>query len=140
MDYRTLAYPILIWGEDYVFLAKNIKSFERTPRSQFGRLRNQARNGKTRLLDANGMYFRVTDEVVISSKHPVWKWFSEFRTAPVLSEGRKVELEEYKQRVKRAISARQRGEHGSNFVAELMEKLPSANSYREALACVPKGM
>jgi hypothetical protein len=140
VHYSTLDYPVLIWGKDYVFLAKNRKAYERTPRSQFERLREQARAGKTKLLDSSGMLFQVTDKTVISSQHPVLSWFGEFRTAPVLSEGRKLDLDEFKSHIQRAIRARQRGEYDSDFIAELTAKLPSASNYREALACVPKGM
>ena len=140
MDHRELKYPILIWGKDYVFLAKTPLDFERTPRSQFERLRKQARGRRTRLLDSSGMLFKVTDKLVISSQHPILKWLVEFRTAPVLADGRKLDLEEYKTHIQRAIRARQWGDFDSDFVGELMANLPSATSYREALACVPKGM
>lgn len=140
MDHRMLDYPILIWGSDYVFLAKNIGAYERTPRSQFKRLRQQALEGKTRLLDSSGTIFRVTDEIVISSQHPLLRWFVEFRTAPVLSKGQRLTLDEFKDYVQRAIRVRQRGEYDSDFAGQLMAKLPEARSYREALTCVPKGM
>jgi hypothetical protein len=138
VEHSALSYPVLIWGADYIFLAKDMNAFERTPKSQFDRLRNQARKGKTKLLDSNGMYFKVVDELIISSRHPFFKWFCEFRTAPLLSEGRKVGLEEFKTLVIQAVRVRQRGEYDSNFLDELMGKLPFASSYRDALACVPK--
>lgn len=140
MEHSALSYPVLIWGADYIFLAKDMYALERTPRSQLERLINQARKGKTKLLDSKGMYFKVLDEVIISTRHPIFKLFCELRTAPLLSEGRKLSIEEFKTRVIQAVRVRQCGEYDSQFIDELMQRLPFASSYREALACIPKGM
>lgn len=134
------SYPILVWGSDYVFLAKDRKAIERTPRSQFERLRKEAHQGKTRLLDSNGMLFRVTDRIITSSRIPILNWFPGFRTAAILSDGKKLNLEEFKRCVQDAIRVRQMGEYDSDFMGEFLAKLPSANNYKEALACVPRGM
>ena len=123
-----------------MFLAKDIGSIERTPKSEFERLRRQARQGKVQLLDSEGMFFAVVDKLVISSQSPFLKWISEFRTMPILARGRQVDLGEFKKLAERAITVRQRGEYGCDFVGEFKDKLPSANSYREVLACVPRGM
>jgi hypothetical protein len=128
MDHRDLAYPVLVWGEDYTYLARTVADYERTPRSQFKRLRRQARDGK------------VMDKLAISTQKPILKWFCEFRTAPVLTDGKRLELDEFKRHVERAIWVRQRGDYDCDFIGELRKTLPLATSYREALACVPKGM
>ena len=140
MDHNLLTYPVLIWGEDYVFLAKTKKDIERTPKSQFDSLRNQARRGKTKLLDSNGMVYSVTDETIISTQHFLLKWFTEFRTAPILSNGQQLELSEFKRKLEAAIWARQRGDFDCDFIGELKRALPSATSFREAMGCVPQGM
>lgn len=140
VDYHLLAYPVLIWGEDYVYLAKTNSDIERAPRSDFDHLRQQARSGKVRLLDSDGMIYDISDELIISTQNIVLKWFSEFRTAPVLSDGRQLDLDEFKRKLERAIWVRQRGDFDGDFIGALKRALPSATTYREALACVPDGM
>lgn len=140
VDHNLLTYPVLICGEDYAYLAKTKKDLERTPKSQFDRLRDQARRGKVQLLDSNGMAYSVTDRIVTSTQNFLLKWFTEFRTAPVLSNGRQLELSEFKRKLEAAIWARQKGDFDCDFIGELKRALPSATSFREAMGCVPQGM
>jgi hypothetical protein len=140
MNHRELIYPVLIWSDSYVFIAKNIKELEWTPRSQLKRLKQQAIDGKVFILDSDGMFFRVDDEVVISTQNPILKFFVDLRTAPILSQGRKLHIAEFKQQIMHAVSARQKGDRGSDFIGQLNRSLPFAETYRDALNCVPKGM
>ncbi|QUL36896.1 hypothetical protein [Erythrobacter sp. JK5] len=140
MDHRELSYPILVWSKEYVFLAKTTADFERTPRTMFEELRQQARDGEVKLIDSKGFLFHVVDELIISTRNPILKWLVEFKTAPVLAGGQKLSLEEFKQCIKQAIRVRQRGEYDSDFVGELNQTLTSAVSYEDALNSVPRGM
>lgn len=140
MKHRELTYPVLIWGDDYVFIAKNIKMLEWTPRSELNRLRRQALDRKVFILDSAGMFFRVDDEVVISTENPILRLFVDLRTAPILSQGQKLDIDEFKQKIVHAVSARQKGDRGSDFIGQLNRSLPFAETYRDALNCVPKGM
>jgi len=140
MKHRELSYPVLIWGRDYAFLADSIAKLERTPRSQFERLRKQAKRGHVFLLDSEGRMFKVTDRIVISSVKPIIRLFANFRTAPILSEGENLNIDQFKRQIESAIGARQKGDYDCDFLSQLAEALPSAATYRDALNCVPKGM
>lgn len=140
MQHRDLIYPLLIWGSDYAFVAKDYFSYEKTPKYQFDRLRNQAINGKVKILTSDGMMFRVSDEIIISSQRPILKWMVEFRTAPILTNGRKVDLSEFKKMVEQAVRVRQQGDYDADYLGRLMAVLPDAKTYEEAINCVPRVM
>ena len=140
MDHRNLSYPILVWGEDYVFLAKNYHSIENTPRSQYERIKSQSNRGNVKLLTSDGDIFTVSDRVIISTNAPILRWIVGFRTAPILKDGRRIDLDEYKKLISKAVQIRQRGDYDSNYFGELTAALPHATTYAEAMDCVPKAM
>jgi hypothetical protein len=135
MEVDQLEYPVLIWNSDTAFLARTAKNLRMADKSLLPELRQKAAAGKTFLVSSDGYYFKVVD-FRRSDKQPLFG----IRADPVLEDAKKVELDEFKKLVGRAIKARQRGDYDSDLVGQLRACLPQAGNYRDVLACVPKGM
>jgi|CXWL01.1.fsa_nt_gi hypothetical protein len=136
----TEDFPVLEWGNGFAFLARSPKQLSLVAKSEFARLQRMCLDGHVRLITATGFTFHVLNMNPTHEPHVILDMFRSFRAEDILSEGRQIDLKEFKRRVEWAVRERQKGDYDVDFMGPLRLKLAAATTYREAIDAVPRNM
>ena len=133
-----LCFPVLIWDIDYVSPPLR-KPSQLTSGSYHAFLesRRRAQGGKYFLLDSAGRKFRIGDEIQRSGFGFVARTLFGVKSDMRLVDQEKLDLDEFKKNVRKAVMARQRYDKGCYVAVDTKKKLPLAKTYREAIEAVP---
>jgi hypothetical protein len=138
----NVAYPALLWWPNYIYLAKNPLQLCDTARSGYKESLEIARSGKARLFAADGRYYHIVDYVVAKPFGNLMETalrllFFELVTVPVLENERQLALDEFKDKLARAVRDRYRYDADKIDGRSGVKAITEAQTYIEALEAIP---
>ena len=137
-----ISYPVLLWREGYIYLAKTPMELCAHPRSLFGETVQRAKSGEYHLADPEGRFFDVVDWLRvrpfggIAAIGPLLL-FSIF-AVPVLANETQLSLAKFKKTLAAAMISRYRYDTDKADALDALQELRSADSYRAAIDALPK--
>ena len=141
-DLPSLSYPVLVWREGYVYLAKTPLELCAHPRSVFSETVRQSKSGELQLVDAEGRRFDVVDWKTVRPFGGVtgiaYRLILSVFAVPVLANETRLSLSDFKKTLARAIRGRYRYDSDKAQGVITIKALQNADSYQAAIAALPK--
>jgi hypothetical protein len=140
--YAQLSYPVVAWYDGYIYLAVKPLDLCAHPRSLFAETVQRSREGKLHLMDASGHCFDVVDWQIVppfrGGKSIALRLLRSVFAVPVLANKVALPLPDFKKKLLAALRSRYKHDRDKGPVAEAKRKLDQADSYRSAVAALPK--
>jgi hypothetical protein len=137
-----VVYPVFVWRDGYVYLAKTPLELCVHPRSMFAETVKQARSGEWHMVDAAGWYFDVADHKRVRPFGGLmgfaYRLTLSIFAAPVLTNRSELSLPEFKKKLAGAIRTRYRSDRDKGLVVQIIESVKAAESHAAAIAALPK--
>lgn len=138
----AISYPALLWREGYTYLATTPIELCAHPRTMFAETVRRAHLGEWRLVDANGRCFDVVDWVLVKPFGGIrgigMRLLGSVFAAPVLDNLTQLSLSEFKRKLTTAMKSRYKYDTEKTLLAQILNRLHSADSYEAAIAALPK--
>lgn len=137
-----LRYPALIFRKEYVFLADTPLELCVHPRSIFRDTIEKTKSGELQMIDSDGRFFKIVDWKTVpvfgGLKGIFLNLFGSIFAEPVLLEICKLDLDEMKEKLKRAIRSRLRYDSDKKLSHQFIRDMAIADSPLDAMIVVSR--